>query len=199
MSATYPDPLLEQVTEMPFAFFAKKGETVVDPDNPGTGDVIIGPTLGGRPDTQAMWAQCSLGCVTNVSREIDTEDETLNCPTATRWQRRTKTRVLADLMNFSLVALTQHLYELMYGLQETPVRGTAQSPFATSQRELEGWFNYQGRAEEDSLDRVQINAWGKIRLTTPPEAQPTTATSVLQFEFIGSDDASDTLILPVLT
>lgn len=171
---------LEKLVIGGFLFFVESGKTIdaitVDKDT--------------YPDVDPITNWNSLGCISEVNFEPETETDTDYCPDpAGGYTKEDDERVVRDLIKFVTREHSEPFWRLLLGLNNEIVNGTAQTPLANNQRYIEGWLKVQGRADDGS-DRIVMNIWGRLSLDANPKWSKDPTKPALKFQKLYSSIAT---------
>ena len=163
-----------------FLFFVEKGETI---DN-----ITVDPET--YPDTDPAENWNSLGCVSEVNFNKETETDTDYCPSpAGGYNKEDDEVVVSDNIEFITRAHSEPYWRMLLGLNNKIVDGTAQTPFANKRRYIEGWLKIQGRAQ-DGADRVVMNIYGRLTINDNPKWSKDATKPALKFQKLYSSIAT---------
>jgi hypothetical protein len=140
-----------------FAWFIEAGLTV--------DAQTITPLI--KPDVTPLtnWTDRSLGDILSLKLESKSEDRSYKRPsTGGGWEIVPRTVIMQDSIAMKSRQMGEQLLRLQFGLETTIVEGTAQTPFANSERRIEGWLRLQSR-EESGMDLMILDAWTNMELT----------------------------------
>ena len=140
-----------------FAWFVEAGLTV--------DAQTISPLI--KPDTIPLtnWTDRSLGDILSLKLGNKNEDRSFKRPgTSGGWEIVPRTVVMQDYLDLKSRQMGEQLLRLQFGLEVTIAEGTAQTPFANTDRRIEGWLRLQSR-EESGLDLLILDFWASMELT----------------------------------
>ena len=140
-----------------FAWFIEAGLTV--------DAQTISPLI--KPDTVPLtnWTDRSLGDILSLKLGNKSEDRSFKRPgTSGGWEIVPRTVVMQDYLELKSRQMGEQLLRLQFGLEARIVEGTAQTPFANTERRIEGWLRLQSR-EESGLDLLILDVWVSLELT----------------------------------
>lgn len=170
---------LERRLKGAHAYFIPFGETV----DSGT----VSSTSWPDNDPTTNWTNYSAGCIERVQplREFDTEE--LICPKASGgYEKQVEQRSTRDGWICQLNQYNQWVTQLEYGLASAPVAGTPQTPFASSDRYIDGVLLIQARGTSGTDHHVE--QWhARMRLATVPDWTNATSKPVVEFQVIAND------------
>lgn len=140
-----------------FAWFVEAGITV--------DAQTISPLI--KPDVSPLtnWSDRSLGDILSLKLGNKNEDRSYKRPaTGGGWEIVPRTVVMQDFLELKSRQMGEQLLRLQFGLKTTIAEGTAQTPFASTDRRIEGWLRLQSR-EESGLDLLILDFWASMELT----------------------------------
>ncbi len=146
-----------------FAYFIEAG-TTVDAQ-------VVSATI--KPDVSPLtnWSDRSLGSILSLSHEPKFEDDPFKKPAATGgWEEVPRKYVVADYLNMESREMGENLLRLELGLNAKIEEGTAQTPFATTKRQIDGWLRLQAR-QETGQDLLILDVWVTLELTEGIKAE----------------------------
>jgi hypothetical protein len=176
-----------------FAWFIESGLTV--------DAQTITPLI--KPDVTPLtnWTDRSLGDILSLKLENKNEDRSYKRPSTTGgWEIVPRTVVMQDSLALKSRQMGEQLLRLQFGLVGTIAEGTAQTPFANTDRRIEGWLRLQSR-EESGLDLMILDSWVSMELTggivadgkvSEPEFRLTVIKS-----YAGAAIAGNSIVFPV--
>lgn len=138
-----------------FAWFIESGTTV--------DAITVSPTA--KPDVMPLtnWTDHSLGSILSLVLGNEETDLSFSAPSATGgWEKRPRKVVTQDYLDMKSREMGELLLRLQFGLGPI-VEGTAQTPFASTARYLDGWLRLQAR-EEPGTDLLILDTWARMEL-----------------------------------
>lgn len=137
-------------------FFAEYGAAV--------SDISTKPAAG-----HASWLE--IGCVSVCKHTPMNFEQPYSCPDAARgWVDRKDVFTLADIFDLTTEEVSELYHRLSMGVTAKLVAGTAQTPFAGSNRVTTGWIKFQKR-ENIGTDRDLTDIFCEIRLKEDPATE----------------------------
>ncbi len=140
-----------------FGWFVEKGITV---DGQVVSHLI-------KPDVTPLtnWTDHYLEDILSMKLGNATEDRSYNrAATTGGWEKVPRTVVMQDFIDLKTRQMGEQLLRLQFGLNAPIAEDAAQTPFASSDRRIEGWLRLQTR-EEAGTDLLILDAWGSLELT----------------------------------
>lgn len=176
-----------------FAWFVEKGTTV----DAQTVSHLIKPDM--VPATN--WTDRSLGDILSLKPGNVSEDRSFGRPSIFGgWETVPKSFVKTDYLDLKSRQMGELLLRLQFGLTSPIVEGTAQTPFAKSDRRIEGWLRLQTR-QEDGTDMIILDGWGTLELTAGISADGKVSEPEVRFTVIkavnGVAVAGNSIVFPV--
>jgi hypothetical protein len=107
--------------------------------------------------------------------KVSSEDDIV---TAEGWGQEINEFTVADDFEITSKRATDLFRQLQMGLSGAITHGTAQSPFVTSNRRLQGWIKIQER-KHTGTDHSLLDAWIEIRVMETPDIKK----GVQEFKF----------------
>lgn len=150
-------PSLQELYLGSFCYFIPLGVTV--------DSAVVSATAkpDGSPSTN--WTDYNLGTVLSFAPGVETKDRSYFGPDASGgWSKRNKTTVVQDFMDIRTREMGELLMRLQFGLTGAIVLGTAQTPFAASERKVTGWLKFHSR-KENGLDLCIADVLCDVELT----------------------------------
>lgn len=175
---------LEKLILGTFAAFVEAGTTFgTSPVNTVSSELY--------PDTTthaAVWS--SLGDVLDSAPDTKTEDyaDTIPDP-AGGYRTQADVVVLQDNLKLSLLAHSEPIHRMVWGLDAKIVDGTPVTPFSAKRRFVEGWINFTLRGQ-DGADRVVAAIYGRMRVDGAPKWAKDPTKPAITFEVLRSTVAS---------
>ena len=132
--------------------------------------VEAGTLVGGNPVSKTFkpgsgdpaWEE--VGCITQFRPTTESQDFNVSCPRRSGgYATRKKTITTADLLAFDVDKVSPNFWRLLLGFLSPIVNGTAQIPFAETDRMIEGWVQFQYRGDEGA-DRIVMEVYVELRL-----------------------------------
>ena len=122
-----------------FASFVEAGTVVGEEENVVSADYY--------PDAEEdLGVYSSIGCILQASPEAVTEDDVVKCPQANgTYLQKNNPIVVQDNLKLSLECDFEIIHRLTWGLQNKIANSTAQTPFASPTRYVEGWLIFEQR------------------------------------------------------
>lgn len=140
-----------------FAWFVESGITV--------DAQTISPLI--KPDVTPLsnWSDRSLGSILDLKHATKDKDNSFGRPAASGgWEEVPRKFVIQDFLDLKSREMGEQLLRLEFGLNATIVEGTAQTPFASTDRRIEGWLRLQAR-QETGQDLLILDFWSTLELT----------------------------------
>lgn len=104
---------------------------------------------------------------------VDEEDDSYLAPALSGGFRKVdRKNVIQDFLNFQCRNMSAIVDRLQHGLSAAIVEGTAQTPFANSDRYVRGWLLIQGRqvgGNGSGTDDFRMMFWCDLRLAEQPK------------------------------
>lgn len=139
-----------------FAWFVEKGLTV----DAQVVSHLIKPDV--TPATN--WTDHSLGSILSLVLDSETTDRSYMAPSVSGgWEKRQRGIVMRDFIQMKSREMGELLLRLQFGLNAVIVEDAAQTPFASTDRRIEGWLRLQTR-EEAGTDLMILDFWAELSL-----------------------------------
>lgn len=173
---------LEKLTIGNFLSFVEAGETI--------DGVTVSAAAFPDNDPPENWP--SLGAISETDFEAEVETDTDYIASLSGgYIKEDDERVLSDYIKFKSRDMSELVWRLQLGLRDKITNGTAQTPFASKVRFIDGWLRVQAKAQ-DGLDRVVMNVWGRLRLDENPKYSKDPTKPGLKFQVLYSSIAEVT-------
>lgn len=141
-----------------FAYFVESGITV--------DGQVISATIKPDVDPLANWSSRSLGSILALKHEVKTKDNSYQKPSASGgWEEVPRKFVIQDFLDLESREMGEQLLRLEFGLNAIIAEGTAQTPFADTDRRIEGWLRLQAR-QENGQDLAILDFWSTMELVS---------------------------------
>lgn len=138
------------------AYFAEESD--------GVSDLVTKPAA-----ENAAWKE--IGCVSVCKHNPVNFEQPYSCPDAARgWIDKKNVYTLADMFDLTTEEVSDLYHRLSMGVEAALVAGTAQTPFAESERVVRGWVKFQKR-ENIGSDRDRTDIYCEIRLKEDPATE----------------------------
>jgi hypothetical protein len=147
-----------------FAYFVELGATV---DTQTISSTVF-------PDASPTSNWPSIGTILpGAAWGVDEEDDSYLAPALTGGFRKVdRMNVIQDFLTFQTRQMSAIVDRLQHGLAGAIVEGTAQTPFASSDRYIRGWLLIQGRqvgGNGTGTDDFRMMIWCDLRLGEQPK------------------------------
>ncbi len=175
-----------------FAYFIPNGSTV--------DALTISPTVKPDGDPATNWTNYFLGSVISAKHDAEVQDNSfLKASPAGGFEKVPRKKVLQDMITMKTREMGEAQLRLQYGLSAAIVEGTAQTPFASTDRRIDGWLKVHYR-QEDGTDMAVMDVWCSMELTNGLTAEGKTTEPELKFTVIKSVNgvavAGNTIVFP---
>lgn len=152
-----------------FAYFAENGSSF---DTGPSQTVTSALYPDSTPSAAANWPV--LGTVLpGASFSVEEEDDGYLAPSASGGFRKVdRKNVIQDMLTFQTREMSGLVDRLQHGLAAAITEGTAQTPFASSDRYIRGWLSIQARqvgGNGTGTDDFRWLAWVDLRLAEQPK------------------------------
>ncbi len=169
-------PMLQRLLVGAFVYFAEDGESINE---------TTPPVVSGGYD-----AVPSLGCVEQVSFEVESEETEFLCPKSTGgYQRTTEVRETADYLDMQCQNYNELVHRLQFGLAAKIVEGSAVSPFAKTNRKVSGWLAAEAK-DQSGETLLQMLVRVDVRLNETPPWQNDYGKPTLRFQVLDNTSNS---------
>ncbi|RYD38764.1 MAG: hypothetical protein EOP87_00930 [Verrucomicrobiaceae bacterium] len=176
-----------------FAYFIPGG-TLVDA-------LTVSATV--KPDIVPLdnWTAYNLGSILTYRHVPEIEDNSFKKASPSGgWEKAIRKKVVSDALLLKTREMGEPQLRLEFGLLSAIVEGTAQSPFANTARQIDGWLKVHYR-QEDGTDMSLMDMWCTMELVNGLTAEGKTAEPELSFTHIksvgGVAVAGNTIVFPV--
>lgn len=173
---------LEKLVIGGFLSFVESGKTV--------DTVTVSKDAFPDDDPAENWD--SLGCISEVNMEVETETDTDYCPSVTGgYDKIDDERAVRDVIKFQTKDLSEPFWRLQFGLTAEIAEGVAQMPFAQANRHIEGWLKVQAVADVDNGgDRIVAKIWGRLSIDSNPKWSKDATKPAMKFQALYSPIAT---------
>lgn len=152
----------------------------------GTSDSSTKPAAN-----SSAWKE--VGLVQRLKHMPDQLTEPYSEMTANGWRNLKDVYTLADVFELTTREVSELFHRLDMGTSTALEAGTAQAPFAKSDRKVLGWIKLQHR-QHSGTDRVILDAYCEVRLKTAPDIEKKTVEPI--FELYVLTSALNALVIP---
>lgn len=175
-----------------FAYFIPTGSTV--------DTLTISPTVKPDASPTTNWTDFYLGSIISAKHAVETQDNGfLRASPTGGFEKVPRLKVLSDSITLKTREMGEAQLRLQYGLSAAIVEGAAQTPFASTDRRIDGWLKCHYR-EEDGQDLAIMDVWASMELTNGLSAEGKTTEPELKFTVIKSVNgvavAGNTIVFP---
>jgi hypothetical protein len=177
-----------------FAYFIPTG-SVVD-------TLTISPTVKPDASPTTNWTNFYLGSVISAKHEVETADNSFQKASPSGgFEKVRRVKVLSDAIVMKTREMGEPQLRLQYGLSGAIVEDTAQTPFASTDRRIDGWLKVHYR-QEDGTDMAIMDVWCSMELVNGLTAEGKTTEPELRFTVIKSVSgvavAGNTIVFPAV-
>lgn len=187
-------PTLEELFLGNFCYIIPLGVTV--------DTAVVSATVKPDGDPTTNWTNYSVGSVLSFQPGVETQDRSYMAPSALGgWEKRNKNVVIQDYIDLKTREMGEMLLRLQFGLSAAIALGTAQTPFAVTDRRIDAWLKFHTRKEDgqdlcigDVLCSVELRAGIKgDNGVTEPEFR-----CVVYKTYNGAAVAGNTIVFPTV-
>ncbi len=176
-----------------FAYFVESGITV----DAQTISPLIKPDM--VPATN--WNTRSLGTILEIKHGTKDKDNSYSRPSAAGgWEEVPRKFVIADHLDMKTREMGEQLLRLECGLTGAITEGTAQTPYAKTDRRIEGWLRLQAR-QDTGQDLLIMDVWASMELTEGLAAAGKVSEPKMRFSVIKTYNnaviAGNSIVFPV--
>jgi hypothetical protein len=177
-----------------FAYFIPVG-SVVD-------TLTISHTVKPDASPTTNWTDFFLGSVTAAKHDVETEDNSYKKASPNGgFEKVERLKVISDSITMKTREMGEPQLRLEHGLSAVIVEGEAQTPFASTDRKIEGWLKVHDR-QEDGTDLSIMDVWCSMRLVNGLTADGKTTEPEMRFTVIKSVNgvavAGNTIVFPAV-
>ena len=152
-----------------------------------TSDLVTKPAAD-----NAAWLE--VGCVSVLKHNPQNFEQPYSCPDAARgWVERKNVFTVADVFELTTEEVSELYHRLAMGVAAELVQGTAQTPFAASERKATGWIKIQSR-KHNGQDRAIMDIFCEVRLMEDPATEK--KVQVPKFELFVLHSSLNSYVLP---
>jgi hypothetical protein len=175
-----------------FAYFIPAG-SVVD-------TLTVSATVKPDASPTTNWTDYFLGSVISAKHDPEIEDNSFKKASASGgFEKVSRKKVIADVITLKTREMGEPQLRLQFGLGAAIVEGTAQTPFAATDRRIDGWLKVHYR-QEDGTDMAIMDVWASMELASGLTADGKTTEPELRFTVIKSVDgvavAGNSVVFP---
>lgn len=131
----------------------------------------------------ALWKE--IGSVQKLDHMPQNYEEKYSEVGANGWREYKDVFTLADIFELETREVSELYHRLDMGVTAALVAGTAQAPFAASDRKVLGWIKLQHRMHSGT-DRVRLDVYCEIRIKKTAPIEKKTAQPVLELYAVAS-------------
>lgn len=132
----------------------------------------------------AAWKE--VGCVSVCKHNPKVFEQEFSCPDPVRgWVDKKESHTLADMFDLTMEEVSELYHRLAMGVAAALVVGTAQTPFAKSNRMVRGWIKFQKR-EHGGSDRDRNDLFCEVRLKEDPATEKKSQVPVFELYVLHS-------------
>lgn len=139
----------------------------------------------------ALWKE--IGSVQKLDHMPQNFEEKYSEVGANGWREYKDVYALADIFDLETREVSELYHRLDMGVSAAIVAGTAQSPFAASDRKVLGWIKLQHR-QHSGTDRLLLDVYCEVRIKKTAPIEKKTAQPVLELYVIVS--ALNSMVIP---
>ena len=152
----------------------------------GTSDVATKPA-----SNSALWKE--VGSVQSLVHNPDVQEEKFSECGANGWRNMKDTFTLADIYELTTREVSELYHRLDLGTSAAIVAGTAQQPFASDARMVQGWIKLQHRMHTGT-DRMLLDMFCEVRIKKAPAIEKKTPEPVLELWVVAS--SLNSMVIP---